>query len=69
METEYGHKLNPYRQLRKQYQSMSISTLFPYNYKTQLNIIYIQHKFRQRTKATLYGGVIKRPRRPERDYP
>ena len=49
-------------------QSINQSTLFPYNYKTQYIYIYtyIQQKFRQRTKATLYGGVIKRP---EHDYP
>ena len=50
--------------------NQSINQLyFHINIKHNINIIYIQQKFKQRTKATLYGGVINRPGRPERDYP
>ena len=42
-----------------------ISALFPYNNKTQSD----KERLDKEQKATLYEGVIKRPGRPENDYP
>ena len=49
--------------------NISYQLYFHLTIKHNIHFIYIQQQFRQRTKATLYGGVTKRPGRPERDYP